>query len=143
MKESIYVIITGEYSDWVILGYAKTEEEANRVCAEHNTSCSHDYMAYYREADFLEAEKEIEDPKKRYIYPFEFLGLYNGVEMTGKPKRGLVSSVILPKTKPKIQEKPGGRISVTVYLDENDVIEKAEKIALDAVYQYISEKSGL
>lgn len=143
MEPSVYVIITGEYSDWSILGYAKTEEEANRICAEHNTDCSPFYSAYYREVEFLDADGEIDDPKERYIYPFEFLGLYNGVEMTGRPDHRWVDSAILPKAKPKIVEKPGGKISVTVYLDEKDCDEKAEKIALDAVYQYISEKRGL
>lgn len=143
MEPSVYVIITGEYSDWGILGYAKTEEEANRICAEHNTDCDLFYTAYYREVEFLDADGEIDDPKLRYIFPFEFLGLYNGVEITSKPDCRWVTSVILPKTKPKIVEKPGGKISVTVYLDEEDGVEKAEKIALDAVYKYIAEKRGL
>ncbi len=34
---SIYVLINGEYSDWQIMGYTKSEEEAKRICHYENS----------------------------------------------------------------------------------------------------------
>lgn len=36
MKNTIYLIIGGEYSDWYIKGFRYNKEEAQQYCAEHN-----------------------------------------------------------------------------------------------------------
>lgn len=68
----IYVIISGYYSDWAILGYTITEEDAKKVCADYNSSNKDRYEAYYQPVGFMEPKKEIEDAKERHCFRFGF-----------------------------------------------------------------------
>lgn len=64
----VYVIISGEYSDWNIEGYAETEEDAENICNAHNVKCGY-YDWYYCEAEKLDKPDRI--IKLHYVYKFE------------------------------------------------------------------------
>ena len=52
----MYVIVTGEYSDWQLIGYVKTEEEAIQYCL--------DGRCYYQQIDKIKVNEKIMKQKR-------------------------------------------------------------------------------
>lgn len=54
LNDEIYVIISGEYSDWSIQGYAKTKDDAIHVCAYKNAHLKpYEDKWYYQTANYI------------------------------------------------------------------------------------------
>lgn len=69
-----FVIISGEYSDWNIEGYADSEYEAIQICAEHNQSKAPNSCGWYYEW-YYDKVKKLSGPKTeiKLIYVHNFL----------------------------------------------------------------------
>lgn len=67
MGDVVFVIISGEYSDWSIEGFAESEYEAIQICQEHNQKESYDDW-YYCTAQRLNGPKA--EIPLQYIHKF-------------------------------------------------------------------------
>lgn len=150
-NEKIYVIISGKYSDWSIVGFARTEEDAMQICAGHNTGERNGWNDWYiRDAVFMDTPSE--RGSDRYVYDIEF-DVYN----SGHTRMLIPDDddeeiepykCFLVKRAPIVWERywhstnEKKRMIVTVQLEKEDR-EKAEKIAQDTLYRFLAEKKGL
>lgn len=143
MDNKIYAIIEGCYSDWQIIGYVLSEDEAMQICAQHNQDCSFRTEEWYYE----EIEK-LDSPKKKvgleYTHIIRFLHSKDGPTMVDDIYNlEYFADGCNPTKEVKIDDSPlRAYITVWVPLKENNR-EKAEKIAQDALYQLLAEKNGI
>ena len=132
----IYVIIEGEYSDWKIIGYTDSENDAMQICAQHNQDDERYEDWYY------EATEKADSPKQKirlqYFHNIVFDGNKNICEELCKLE--YIASDESQIEKVEIEDSPvSAYITISVPLKENNP-EKAKKIAQDALYQYLYEK---
>lgn len=139
MDNKIYAIIEGFYSDWQIIGYVLSEDEAMQICAQHNRDCNFRTEEWYYE----EIEK-VDSPKQKvgleYTHIIRFLPRESGLTMTDMYDLEYFADGCNPTKEIKIDDL--AYITVWVPLKENNR-EKAEKIAQDALYQRLAEKNGI
>lgn len=145
----IYVIISGEYSDWSIQGYAATEEEAIKACAYYNENKG-EYADewYYLEVSPIEKQKENTDIV--YVHAIIFDNIDLATFILTKEYKILPDNCheisYFSKTDKRlnqiksIEEQPYDRLVVNVILDEKN-IEKAKKIAQDRFAKHLAEQS--
>lgn len=142
MDNKIYAIIEGCYSDWQIIGYVFSEDEAMQICAQNNRDCNFRTEEWYYE----EIEK-VDSPKQKvgleYTHIIRFLPGKSGPTMTDMYNLEYFADGCNPVKEIKIDDSPFREyIAVWVPLKENDR-KKAEKIAQDALYQRLAEKNGI
>lgn len=134
----IFVIISGEYSDWSIIGYTDNEDDATQICAQHNKDLSYEDWYYY---DI----NRVESPKQRiplqYIHTVRFNRGKHGVLMSDYFTLDYYPELSGKSiTKTEIENAPAW-IIVRVPLKEVNW-DRAKKIAQDAIYKYLYEKQG-
>lgn len=75
--KTIYIITSGQYSDYYVHGYAETEKDAINICRKHNTTMHNNFDTWeYEEKELL--EKPERDINIRYVYKF-YLEYKNGM----------------------------------------------------------------
>ena len=129
----LFVIVEGQYSNWEIIGYVNTEEEAIDVCANHNNNLDlDDYDGWY----YLEIEQvfSTEWINKGYL-------LYDVVFNPDKSFYSVdESSYPTLHREPKIiqEDEYCFVVQVTARTEE-----QAIKIAKDYLMQVIAEREGI
>ena len=135
----IYIIEAGAYSDYYVLGYCSTEEQAKKAVAFHNRGNTNDDYRY-SELDCLDDEAAQVD-KIYVVYDFRYNQKRDGIGFTeagwGKTTDYKWESAKL-RARNGIYGAYGTQITVTVWLEHDD-IEKARKIAHDKVAEYLAE----
>lgn len=140
--DKIYVLITGEYSDWCIMGFATTEEEARSICARKNADMSrYDDEWYYEEVDRFDYNS---DPAK-IVYRFTVTFHDKGTRTWTMDEDTQMSYYAsddkrLESISKEIEIRGDLWHSATceVLLDENDP-DRAKKIAQDRLYKKLAE----
>ena len=136
--DKIYVLIIGEYSDWQIMGFAETEEQARNICARKNAERSkYGDEWYYEEVDRF--EYKIAPVKIVYCFNVNFCD--KGTRAWTMDDRVSMSYYASDdKRLDSISKEVEIRgdlwhsASCEVVLDENDP-ERAKKIAQDRLYK--------
>ena len=142
--DKIYVLITGEYSDWAIKGFADTEEEAKRICDFKNSvKRRYDDDWYYKEIGKYKIGADFSNVKFKYIYTFYF---HQDKNRTWLIEKKYVCEKVLD-TRDDIDdigvriysenEKRSYRATVSFELDVED-LERAKKIAQDKLYERLA-----
>lgn len=137
-KEFIYVIIEGEYSDWRIIGYTDSEDDAMQICAQHNQNDKQHKDWYY------ESDRKVASPKQKiklqYFHNITFDRNRNICDELYKLE--YIASDESKIEKVEIDDPQfSSYITISVPLKENNP-ERAKKIAQDALYQYLYEKES-
>lgn len=129
----IYIVTTGEYSDYQIENVFMSREKAEIFCAIRNSSKDHPEWSddFYIE-EYDTADDTINgDPKLYYIYRFHGADYYNSNVM--------IKTV---KEENRVFANSFGFYTAVVCLEE-DNSKKALKIAQDMVAKYKAEREGL
>ena len=139
MGKIIYIIEAGEYSDYNVLGYCSTKEQAEKAVAFRNRGITNeDYR--YSELDCLDDEAAQVD-KIYVVYDIRYKQKQNGIGFTeagwDKTTDYKWESARL-RARDGIYGVYGTQITVTVWLEHED-IEKAGKIAHDKVAEYLAQ----
>ena len=137
MGKTIYIIEAGEYSDYNVLGYCSTKEQAEKACAFRNCGITNgDYR--YSELDCLDDEAAQVD-KIYVVYDIRYQQKRKGI---GFEEAGWSKTTDYKWENAKLRAREsdydfGTRITVTVWLEHED-IERARKIAHDKVAEYLA-----
>lgn len=141
MDDKIYVIIQGCYSDWEIIGYVRSENEAMQICAEHNRESGAWDDWYYEET--LKVDSPQQKVELEYTHIIRFMRGESAPTMTDVYDLEYFAEGCNPTKEVKIDDLPArAYITVWIPLKENDR-GKAEKIAQDALYQRLAEQKGI
>ena len=154
--EEIYVLITGEYSDWRIEGFVKSEEEAIKTCLkfneEHNgetnlyTFRNYDDMYYMKVELFTYDNLDTIHPY--YSYRINAYKKNDGWFFGNKDE----VEVYYYKNNPNINNKVNIRKSNSPWFGDSATIEfslntlnrdKALKVAQDILYKKLAEENNL
>lgn len=134
----IYIIIEGEYSDWIIRGYAESEEDAMQICAKHNEDEDRREDWYYEQVEKIKSpEKKI---SLKYVHEFRFAKRESGYTVYDYTLHYFSAESNRAKEFVSVRKYPAG-IKLDVPSTKADR-EHAEKIAQDALYQYLYEKES-
>lgn len=139
--DKVYVLITGEYSDWSIMGFTETEEEAQNICARKNAESSWSDEWYYEEVE----KRQFDGKPVKMVYCFTVLfhdgGTRNweisdsfGMNYYASDDKRLDSI----DKEVMITGDLWHSAQCNVILDENNP-EKARKIAQDRLYKKLAE----
>jgi len=145
----IYLIVTGYYSDWSVVGYSEDKNDAEKFCANHNykiedenSECYYDDDYYIIECNNIQMNNNIKNIKLMYEHEivFDFYKRFrNEKGMRNEPDR--YEFYTGEKRKPKFKCSDIW-FSVKVTAENR---EKAEKIAQDyyAEFKYNRDTFGL
>ena len=146
----IYVLITGEYSDWEIQGFVESEEEAIKTCELYNENRDYDRMYYEHASRFKEFSPEkLEQIKRKYNYTIRAWRSENSWHFQE------ANQIDIEPTKEWVNEKREVNLCEPIMFNNWDpyaVItltlttvdrEKALKIAQDMLYKKLAEREGL
>ena len=134
----LYAIVAGCYSDWSIIGYCTSKEEAYNYCAV--TKCGYYPMQMKH---LTPGTKEI----PRHVYEYEFKFRKRNGTWTPDYEDECLAEIrydIPSKMTPAVTYVDCGWsfFKVSVYRNHLDVA-AAKKIALDCLYKYLAEQEGL
>lgn len=133
--KTIYIIEAGEYSNYYVLGYCSSEEQAEKVVAFRNRGITNeDYR--YSELDCLDDEATQVD-KIYVVYDVRYKQKQNGIGFT-EAGWSKTTDYKWENAKIRVRNDSGTRITVTVWLEHED-IERAVKIARDKVAEYLAQ----
>lgn len=150
---TIYLIIKGYYSDWQIIGYATSEQEAQKIkesiikmheddlyssytCDEiyikqiHKINETH-LLFKLEEAEYISFKCKKNNKEWQVIYNGNDFGLFFGSEFT------------LPSVQDGINKDGNREITINTPLHEDEdwfddmVQERCKKVAQDALYEYL------
>ena len=133
----IYLVVQGWYSDWNIIGYFTTKDDAERFCIKERNKYNEPYVM---SVDCLDGGIDLSDAKTLYEHRVLFDKTNNGWRMRNEPDRYEVydgSREDIRVNKIKVPNNRMKWIMVTVNQDKFDR-KKAEKIAQDILYQYLN-----
>ena len=136
MADTIFGISTGAYSDWHIIGYMETREEAEKYCALQNKNEKlkpDDWNAYgITEISKIEASVEKVNIKYYHEVVFDFEGDFGKYKMRDEPTR---YDFYAGREKPKkfLVQTRGPRLAGICVTAKNR--KAAEKIACDLMAQ--------
>lgn len=134
MGKTIYIIEAGEYSDYYVLGYCSTEEQAEKAVAFRNCGITNkDYR--YSELDCLDDEAAQVD-KIYVVYDIRYKQKQNEIGFT-EASWDKTTDYKWESAKLRVRNDSETWITVTVWL-EHEGIEKARKIARDKVAEYLA-----
>ena len=143
--DTVYVLISGEYSDWGIMGFAETEEEAKKIC-EYKNSVKSRYADdwYYEEVD--KCKIEFSPRNGKHYYTFRFFQENDRSWVMDKDWKHIKIDEDYAKAAAErdpvfiydVDRRVRYRAEVNVLLDDENV-EKAKKIAQDKLYQRLGE----
>ncbi len=136
----IYGIFNGEYSDWNVLGYYTTREEAEKRCAIKNEEYRYS-EEYVIELDCLDGTVKTTENKLYYLHEVVFDKEEEGWIMRNEPTRYRYSVNEMPEK--EIRE---GRFGIMIYVKSRQGAEgraKVEKIAQDRLYKHLALKKGI
>lgn len=142
--EKIYVICQGYYSDWNIEGFAKTEEEAELICAKHNSE-EVQYLSewYYIEADEIKTTDLKSDIRYKYCFKVSWKEGKSVRILTCEEEGAPILYSYIGRNYPLIEErKEENQYYVTIFCNKKDK-KIAEKILYDVFYQYIAQKEEI
>ena len=144
--KKVYLVVSGWYSDLDWAGWCSTEEEARRVVAVKNRrgSCSTDEFRY-EACECLDGTVE-GDVCAGWSRLFDFYRVYGGwkVRYCSDPwvaERHAPNIIETGRSKGKAVQQVT-RAEVRVWQKEDDK-DRAEKAALDALYEYVAKKEGV
>ena len=144
--DDIYVIVSGEYSDWSIVGYCNNEEEAAKRCFLNNTP---EETSYYDEWYYLPVKRmegiDLSNVHPDYYYEARAFKYSNGwefplsigVELTEPRSFGVF---IFNKDSPRCRYEQSAQIR---FKSKELNREKALKIAQDMLYKKLAELDNL
>ncbi len=133
----IYLVVQGWYSDWNIIGYFTTKDDAERFCIKEQNKYDEPYVM---SVDCLDGGIDLSDVKTLYEHQVLFDKTNNGWQMRNEPDRYKVYDGSKEDIRVNEIEVSNNRIKwicVTVNQDKFDR-KKAEKIAQDILYQYLN-----
>ena len=140
----IYLVVQGCYSDWDIVGYFKSRDDAERFCIKEQNKYDEPYVMT---VDCLDGDIDLSDVKTLYEHDVLFDKTNNGWQMRNEPdrykvydgnKENIRANKIEPSPYYRVISGPYTRwIRITVNQDKFDR-KKAEKIAQDILYQYLN-----
>lgn len=133
----IYLAVQGYYSDWGIIGYFTSKDNAERFCIKEYNKYDEPYVIT---VDCLDEGIDLSDVKTLYEHEVLFDKTNNGWQMRDEPDRYKVYDGDKEDIRAnKIEPSPykNGWICITVNQDKFDR-KKAEKIAQDILYQYLN-----
>lgn len=141
---SVWIITSGEYSDYCVIGYCTTEEQAIQVCASHNAKKTKWGDPYeYAEVECMDGNWVVGPVFYRYGFTFRRSGetwvLSNGAN------RGDDEHTVTAKTERNVVFQKRGAVDwafVTVTVREPKA-ELAKKAAQDALYEKLAEVQGI
>lgn len=139
MGKVIYIIEAGQYSDYNVLGYCSTKEQAEKACAFHNCGITNGGYRY-SELDCLDDEAAQVD-KIYVVYNIRYQQKLKGI---GFEEAGWSKTTDYKWESAKLRARDGiygicgPHITVTVWLEHED-IERARKIAHDKVAEYLAQ----
>lgn len=139
----VYGVFNGEYSDWDVVGYFTSREEAEKSCAVHNNILGFD-DEYVMELECLDGKIELPQKALYYLHTVVFDNTEKGWVMRNTPE-GYKFSV------EDYDEKESSTIEdrfvwIAISVKARNGIEdrkRVEKIAQDRLYKYLAEKNGI
>ena len=133
----IYLIVQGCYSDWDIVGYFASKDDAERFCVKKQNSYDEPYVMT---VDCLDNSIDLSDVKTLYEHEVLFDKTNNGQQMRNEPDGYRVYDGGKEDIRANgIEPAPfkNGWICITVNQDKFDR-KRAEKIAQDILYRYLN-----
>ena len=151
----VYLVVTGCYSDWSIVGYSNNKDDAEKFCANHNYKMKDENSEYYYDDDYyiiecnkIKTNDKIKNIKLLYeheiVFDFYKWGNYKKIKtengMRDEPDR--YECYVGEKRKTKFICNKNMWFAVKVTTDSRG---KAEKIAQDyyAQFKYNRDTFGL
>ena len=127
----MFIITSGEYSDYTVHGYCTTEEKAREYCAKCNSEAPDNYsITEYEEVDCLDLAESVP-----ILYAFHFIAKFDSMARAWKVQshKYYKNSVIVSR---HITDVSRGKdfYDICVTVRENDE-ELALKAAQDALYK--------
>lgn len=132
----IYLIVEGYYSDWRILGYFTSRDEANKFIASQYNKYDDPYIIT---VDCLDGGIDLSDVKVLYEHEVVFDRRAGAMAMRDEPDRYTVYSGDIRAN--SVESRGFGWVAVKVNQKEFNR-KKAEKIAQDILYQYLELSNG-
>lgn len=140
----IYLVVQGCYSDWDIVGYFTSRDDAERFCIKEQNKYNEPCVMT---VDCLDGDIDLSDVKTLYEHDVFFDKTNNGWQMRNEPDRYKVydsneenirANKIEPSPYYRVISSPyTSWIRITVNQDKFDR-KKAEKIAQDILYRYLN-----
>lgn len=136
--EDVYLVIGGCYSDWYIVGYFETEEEAEKYCICENKKDNNCEELYTEKVKMLKINGKINKIKLRKFQEITFvLENKNGI-IDGKMRKNEDDYVVFEGEKRKSEICTFNIERYITFKVDNIDRGKAEKISQDYFYQYLN-----
>ena len=139
----VYGIFNGEYSDWGVVGYYTSREEAEKRCAVHNNILGFD-DEYVMELECLDGKMELPQKPLYYLHTVVFDNTEKGWVMRNDPERYKFSVEDYDEKESSTIEDRFVWIAISVKARKGiEDRKRVEKIAQDRLYKYLAEKNGI
>ena len=133
-KDTIYVVISGDYSDKCNVGYFKNKDEAEKYTLYKQGNTEESY--YVDEVNMIETDSCFDDMEILTLYTFYYGWCSGSWKVSSHSYRDYLGN----KKSPKVKTNHGNSMEVSVTCDN---YEKAKKISEDELYMFIAKQKGI
>lgn len=136
MNNKIYLVIEGQYSDWRIIGYFTSKDNAERFCVSQGSKYDSPYVGV---VDCLDGGIDLSGVKVLYEHEVVFDKRGGTMVMRNEPDRYNVYGGDIQAN--SVQSMNFGWVAIRVNQKKFNR-KRAEKVAQDILYQYLELSHG-